>query len=129
MDIKDIPGEVWYIEICRQNGIPIGYKLWDETVKKYPEHFPEETKRRELWESIPQKIKDKFDKAMSEMYQEVYGRAQHKLNLGKGIMHRINNPKEYIEYDKEQERLSKIYRIKEAKLHKKYYGKYGYKKL
>jgi len=128
MNIENIPDEVLYVQLCAAHNILIGFSLWEKTITKYPEYFPVETKRRNLWESIPQNVKDKYNKAIDKMYKEVYGRAKHDLNLSKGILHRINNPEEYIEYDKEQDRLRSIYNIKEAKLHKKYFGKYGYKK-
>lgn len=125
--MKDIPDAVLWIKICAMTGTPVGFSLWEETIEKYPEHFPEETRARELWEAVPQKVKDKYDAAVEKMHQEVYGRGRYELQLGKGIMHRINHPEEYIEHDKEQDRLRKIYNIKKAKLHKKYFAKYKIK--
>jgi hypothetical protein len=125
-EFNDIPDEVVIIGMLNAAGLAVGFRYWDEAVKKYPEHFPEETKRREIWDAIPQKVKDKHTVSVKKLRKEVYGVPE--LVLGKGLTHRMNHPEEYIEYDKEQNRLGKIFRIKEAILHKKYFSKYGYKK-
>ena len=126
-NLDDIPDDVLYSLMCAMTGHPVGLTLWEETITKYPEHFPEETRARELWGAVPQKVKVKYNIAVGEMHREVFGRAEHELDLGKGIMHRINNPEEYVEYDKEQSRLWKMHSIKKKKLHKKYFGKYKIK--
>jgi hypothetical protein len=127
--LDNMPNDVMYVRMAAMTGIPIGFTFYEETLKKYPEWFPEETRRTNIWKSIPQKIKNKYDSAVSKMNKEVFGRAEHELCLGKGIVHRMNHPELYIDYYKEQGRLRSIYNIKEAKLYKKYFSKYGLKKL
>jgi hypothetical protein len=61
MKEQEIPSEVIYVSSLIQSGQPVGTKTYDfiqNTIKKYPQYFPWETK----YASIPQEVHDAYRK-------------------------------------------------------------------
>ena len=95
MKKQEIPSEVFHVITIIQNGIPIGVKMYDlvlETIKKYPQYFPWETK----YASIPQKVHDDYNKeignsdmdSLEQMIKE-YDSTKENSITGKGILGEI----------------------------------------
>lgn len=64
MKAKDIPNEVWWVFCLQYHRYPVGIKTYEkcqEIIKKYPEHFPWETK----YNKIPKHVHDAYFKEVS----------------------------------------------------------------
>lgn len=119
--LTHIPHEVMYVRVAEKYGIPIGYSHYQEIIKKYPEHFPEEISHKRKWDSIPQSVHDDFHFESQKMRHEVYKNLPH----SKGIMWVMENSQEYKDWEVEYYKLYEIERKFNEKLRNKYYKPYG----
>lgn len=87
---KEIPAEVLYIKL---GGIT-SFSWYEEILAKYPEHFPKETKRKQMWESIPKEILNEFLNRVTKKREELITQTPHPM---KGIMWYLNHPEEHEE--------------------------------
>ena len=120
IDIFDpsVPHEVLYIHTMAYMGIPMGMSFYEETIKKYPDYFPDEIEHRRKWDSIPQSLHDAYWSEYWAFYEELWKNEP----KSKGILAAIKDQESFHEaYD----RLRPIEKKKEKELHKKYYAKYG----
>lgn len=122
-DINNIPSEVLYLLACKHFGMPVGVGFYEETVKKYPEHFPEEFKRMNAWNSIPKEVHDDYWKEHEELDKEL--RADEPE--GCGIWEQMNNTDKAKNWNDWYKSYYPKYEAMEKKLHSKYYSRFGIK--
>lgn len=117
----DVPDEVLWMQMCQYNGIPVGLDTYNRVIEKYPEHFPEEYKRKKKWDSIPEGVKDAYFKESSDMRNELY---KNVLNGG-GLVAWINQTEEFKKWEQAYDKIRPIEEEREKQLHDKHFGKYG----
>jgi len=83
--MKDIPFEVIEAQCLLFLKNPVGmetYKRVEDTVKKYPEYFPWETK----YNSINKSVHENYDKELSVLFDSFYPRTPMDIKPGEGIV-------------------------------------------
>jgi len=121
-ELKDAPSEVQYLYMCSVMNHPIGSSIYEETIKKHPEYFPDEIEHRKKWEAIPKEVHDAYWKEYWKIDKEIYKDVPHR---GKGILFYAQNPKEYAEYKEAFDAARKKALPLHEALHRKFYSKYG----
>jgi len=115
------PNIVQYVYIMSMSNIPIGSKIYEETIRDHPEYFYEEISETEKWNKIPQEVHDAYWKEYGELKKEVFK----DVPPSKGLMAYIGGSKEYKEWEKLWNVAYKKWEPLKRKLHRKYYSKYG----
>lgn len=92
--MKNVPNDVLEAMVYLFNNQPVGQELYhkiENTIIKYPEYFPWETK----YNSIDSSVHGLYDKEKSDIYYRFYPRKEFKK--GKGMIAYINRQQELSE--------------------------------
>lgn len=139
MRIEDIPVDVMWVSFIKMSGVAVGIETYSKVktiIEKYPEWFPQET----IYNSIPQEVKELFEKEKSELNDSFYPRKEWDITPGEGLVAWVNRQPVDTTIMAEKslsEALNYIFTEKPAKekqyktalksLHNKHYKKYKYK--
>ena len=139
MKIEDIPVDVMWVSFMKMSSIAVGIETYSKVkaiIEKYPEWFPQET----IYNSIPQEVKELFEKEKSELHDSFYPRKEWDITPGEGLVAWVNRqPIDTTTITKKSlsEALNHIFTEAPAKkrqylsalrkLHNKHYKKYKYK--
>tara|TARA_R110000851_G_scaffold33492_1_gene89280 strand:+ start:735 stop:1154 length:420 start_codon:yes stop_codon:yes gene_type:complete len=64
--MEDVPSDVAFVWIMSQSGTPIGIDMYNNTVMKYPEYFPEEHEHRR---KMAASTSDEIESYQTELYK------------------------------------------------------------
>ena len=120
-EFNALPAVTQMVYINASMGIPMGSGIIDKAMKASPEIFEEEIQRRNLWESIPQEVKDAYWRELNEKMDELPKHPK----AGMGMVHYVKHPKDLKEV---QEHLDKYRPLREQidrEIHDKYFKQYG----
>ena len=120
-ELNGLPAEVLWVKFLEATGGMMGASTYESIIKKYPEHFPEETEQRRRYESIPQEVHDAYYKE----YWAFHDKLWEDEPPAQGLFAMINNTDEYRAHQDAYDRLRPIEEENEKLLYKKYYSKYG----
>lgn len=124
-EIKKAPQEIQYIYMCAhlKRKRPIGSRLIDESMEKYPEYFQDEIQATKNWNSIPESIHESYKAECIKIHKIIFK----DLPPPRGIFFQIEHPEEAANWHKlwNECRKKEIPFLKE--IHKKYYSPFGLK--
>lgn len=116
------PVKVQYIYRMALFNQPVSNSYFEETVKLYPDYFPDEVEYRKKWDLIPQSVHDAYNSEMQILRNEMYKKL---TPVTTGIFALVKDSDVLEEWGKFYDECRRKEIPLAMELHKKHYGAYG----
>lgn len=119
------PGIIQACYIAAMHNEPIAPVVYNRAIEEYPEYFPDEIERREIWANIPVEVKQQYDKELAVYKLDLMNKAPAEVtNEYDRIMLHKKNPKLYKKYKEFYKRSEKLIKEKEDELFTKHFSSF-----